>query len=347
MRPSIGVVIATPGRRSIFRTLQSIMYQGLQQGDDILVVGDGDHEPTRVLVKTLGHPFRYEATKVTRTWGHDQLNHGVKKVGGDVLIYQDDDDIFAPRAFDEIRRLAVHFPNVPILGRVKTPHWGILWQKAAPDALLDGHCLVVPNVKEKLGYFTREYTGDQAWIKTCLEKYEEVYWADRVWSLTRPTWLLYPHRALPGLIKNTEPYSENFWREIRDRLGPDLEGREFNGENDWAWYFFQPGLGSLAPVAAIKMYQDDKRMIAAMSFVPGAEPFLGELAEFAAWAAQGLDCWMFVREGDHEVIEVLTQKGYQSHGTRNGITEYIHDWPPKFFEKQEPKPLIVDPRAEG
>lgn len=349
-RPSIGVVIATPGRRSLFVTLRSIAYQELLPGDDILVVGDGYHQATADLVSAFGFPFRYMATEVTRTWGHDQLNAGVKLVKGDVLCYQDDDDIFAPRAFDEIRRLTMRFPDVPILGRVKTPNLGLLWQKAAPDATLDGHCLVVPNVKEKLGYFTREYAGDQAWIKTCLEPYESVYWADRVWSLTRPTWNLYPARLTAKLRERYQPETDAFFDDIRTRL-IDGEGRLFNGPDDWCWIFFDPDSGSEGrrrPVAMIKMFQDEERMKAAVSFLSGAEPYLEEIAEFLAWAGQGLPIWLYVHPGDYEVIEACELRRYEKHWSNETKAEYIHEWPPTFFEeRKEVKPLIIDPAKEG
>lgn len=345
-RPSIGCVISTPGRRSIFRTLHSISYQGLQEGDDIVIVADGHHEPTMHLVEAFGPPFRYEATKRTRTWGHDQLNHGVKLVGGDLLIYQDDDDIFAPRAFDEVRRLGERFPGVPFLGRVKTPFLGLLWQKAEPNALLDGHCLVVPNNKEKLGYFTREYAGDQAWIKSNLEQYEEVYWADRVWTLTRPSWRLFPFIATQSMLDG--PIGQNFTREIGERLDGLLE-RPLNGLNEWTWIFHPPhDVHSSDPVACIRMYQDDERMRAAISIVPGSEYYADELVEFLAWAAQGLPVWTYTLENDYELIESMIKKGYERHAKWQNRVEYIHEWPPTFFvEKQTENTQIIDPRSEN
>lgn len=345
-RPTIGVVIATPGRRSLFNTLRSIAYQGLEPGDDILVVGDGHHQPTADLVKAFGEPFRYVATRVTRTWGHDQQNYGLKMVKGDVLVLQDDDDIFAPRAFDEIRKLAARFPGQPFLGRVLTPNLGLLWDEASPKATLDGHCVVVPNNKEKLGFFTREYAGDQAWIKTSLEKYEEVYWADRVWTLTRPTWKLRAYRVTAKLLKqHWDPDGMNFAREIAERLG-DIEERPLLGEVDWTWMFFAPG--ELRPVACVRMYQEEERYVAAVSYQPGNEEHLVEIAEFIAWAGQGLAVWLYVKKDDHEVIEAVGKRQFELHWQSETKAELIHEWPPTYFKPPEkPKPLIVDPSKEG
>jgi hypothetical protein len=342
-RPTIGVVIATPGRKSLYDTLLSIAYQGLEVGDDILIVGDGHHQPTADLVKAFGEPFRYVATRATRTWGHDQQNHGLKLVKGDVLVLQDDDDIFAPRAFDEIRRLAARFPGQAFLGRVKTPFLGLLWDKASPEATLDGHCVVVPNDKEKLGYFTREYAGDQAWIKSSLEKYDEVYWADRVWSITRPTWKLRPFRLTASLAARwADPHVRNFGSEITERL--DVEGRLFQSNTDCSWLFFQNG--HQFPVAMVWMIQDEERWKAAVSFQPGCEHVLVEIAEFLAFAGQGLPVWLYVKKDDYEVIEAVTQRQFDLHWQNETKAEYIHEWPPRWFEekKEEPaKKLIVDP----
>lgn len=340
-KPSIGCVIATPGRKSLLRTLYSISYQGLEANDDILVVGDGHHGPIASLVAAFGHPFRYLATQRTATWGHDQANYGLKIVKGDVLVIQDDDDVFAPRAFDEIRKMAARFPNVPIIGRVKTPNLGILWEKPGAEATLDGHCLVVPNNKKKLGFFTREYNGDQAYMKTSLEKYEEVYWADRVWSITRPTWKLWPFRRTGVVQSRQSAYATFFLGEHCARL-TDIDC--VSSDHCWMWWFYPDSSGP--PIASVEMYQDDERMLTSISFITGNDTYLPEIAEFIAWAGQGLDVWVYVLEDDIEVIEALTSKGYKQHGRIGSRVEYIHDWPPRFFEKPQPKGLkIVDPRS--
>lgn len=308
--------------------------QGLIPGDDVLVVGDGFHGPTKELVEAFGAPFRYVATTPTRDWGHSQSNYGVKNVKGDMLIYQDDDDIFLPRAFDEIRKVATRFPNAPLIGRVKTPYRGILWKEANTDAVLDGHCLVVPNVKDKLGFFTSEYVGDQAWIKTCLEPYEEVYWIDRVWTLTRPAWTLYAFR---GLIGN-DPEKLMF-KLAWEAAVPGILNRPLNGGDDWTWTFCdkESSAGAYMPVATLHMYLDDERVIATISARPGTEKkHLQEVAEFAAWAAQGLDCWMRQQPDDQEIVEALTSRGFVPHGTN----EFISDWPPHFLVEKSGDKII-------
>ena len=331
--PTIGVVIATPGRASIYRTLRSIQYQGLMAGDDILVVGDGLHQPTKELVEAFGPPFRYVATRATRDWGHSQANYGLKNVRGDVVVIQDDDDIFLPRAFEEIRRLMAGNKGLPIVGRVKTPFLGVLWTKPG-DSVLDGHCIVVPNDKKKLGFFGPEYDGDQVWIKTSLQPYGEVNWADRVWTLTRPTWKLFPRRVSP--VKD-DPYWAAFSSEIEARA-PGAKEHEANGEHDWTWFFYTADRGPKHPVAALKLWEEENRSWASMAFVSGEGmvEVVEEVIEFASWAAQGQELWFGTRSSGEEdalLIATLRLKGYKDHMIGKVNSDFTLDWPPRWWEK--------------
>ncbi len=125
---TIGIMIATPGRKSLYRTLHSILYQNAPI-EDVLVVGDGFHEPTAELVESvaaMGLPCRYVATEKTRDWGHSQLNYALKHVRGTYISYQDDDDCYLPRALTEMAKLVSEFETPRVLiGRVKTPRFGL------------------------------------------------------------------------------------------------------------------------------------------------------------------------------------------------------------------------------
>lgn len=329
--PSIGVVIPTPGRASLYRTLRSIAYQGLQQGDDILIVGDGFHQATKDLVDAFGSPFRYVATRATHDWGHSQLSWGVKRVKGDVLIYQDDDDIFLPRAFEEIRRLMSEFPAKPLIGRVKTPYRGLLWAKPGLETLLDGHCIVVPNNKEKLGYFTADYLGDQCYISTCLDYYDGMNWADRVWTLTRPTWKMFPRRV-DRTSSLWTTYAEMLYYGMEERL-PDITTRPLNGPNDWFWLFFSQERENDRPLAAVKLYEDGRRVWATVAYIVTADMqgTIEEIVEFCAWAGQGQNIWFGALTDDEEIIEVLHKKGFEDHAIGSTLSDFVLEWPPKWF----------------
>ena len=105
---TLGIVISTPGRRTLSRTLASILYQKAGV-EDVLVVGDGFDLATRDLVEFYADepfrlPCRYVATAKTRDWGHSQVNYGLQHVRGDYVTNQDDDDIYLPRAIEEVVR---------------------------------------------------------------------------------------------------------------------------------------------------------------------------------------------------------------------------------------------------
>lgn len=314
---TIGIVIPTPGRRSLGRTLTSIAYQK-DYVEDVLVVGDGHSEATKELcewfAETANLPVRYQATVKTRDWGHSQVNYGLLHVKGDYVTYQDDDDIYLPRALDEMARLATELPTPrPIIGRVKTPELGILWQRPNATTVLDGHCLVAPNDKKRLGWMSFHHHGDQCLLHTTLRNYKEWAWADRVWTLTRPHWKL------------------QCWQQVN------------LGDHHWHWLFYANR--QTAPICSLALDKDpdSDRMFASLNFrgTDMTREELLEVAEFAVYACQGNDCWFrFENADDAMLVGVLREAKYAEHTT----TEYTHDWPPNFWP---PVPEFSDIYSES
>ncbi len=314
---TLGIFIATPGRRSLWRTLHSIAYQRAPV-EDVLVVGDGFHEPTAELVESaqavLGLPVRYIATRKTRDWGHTQQNYALQHVRGDYLIYQDDDDIFVPRALTEAARLAdgLETPH-PLIGRIKTPKLGPLWQVAKPeDACLDGHCLLVPNDKKRLGWFTSDYNGDQCYIHTTLRNYKEVGWTDRFWTLTRPHWTLWPVSCSQSL------FDENWACTLRRDDSSGIDGVMiacvyFRREPDCDRY--TAGIDTYTELT-LDEYQD--------------------IAEFLVYAAQSKDIWIRIKPQQETLFQALTARNYKEHYRTDKFIELTHDWPPDFWPPIEP-----------
>jgi len=303
-RPTLGVVIPTPGRRSLLRTLNSIKAQGLEPGDDILIVGDGFHKPTAAIVEMMGAPFRYVATAQTRDWGHSQNNWGIQNVKGDWVIMQDDDDIFLPRAFDTMREVIARGGPRVIIGRVMTPYRGILWSAPQVEPL-DGHCPLVPNDKKKLGHYGLEYAGDQVWIRTNLEAYDSYSWADRVWTLTRPVWQLWCFRV-----------SESLWH--------------FHRSSGIIW--------ETSPTFWLHLEQAEGHMRANYGVIPPeVAPTMSEaceLSEFAAYAGQGSDVWFECDDTfqGESLAQGLIATGFELHQNTPTFKDYTHAWPPRRFE---------------
>jgi len=310
MRPNIGVFIPTPGRVSLLRTLNSVLCQGLEGGDDILVVGDGYSQIAKDIVDLFGSPFRYVATRRTRDWGHSQVNYGLKHVRGDYIVGQDDDDIFLPRAFDEMRDIISKLESPrPIMGRVMSPFLGILWKEPAQPPF-DGHCPVIPNDKKKVGYFGLEYAGDQKWIECCFTNYDKCTWADRIWSLTRPEMKLWP-RPNPDTVNTMDTYTLNFHRDDN-------------------------GIWEEKPAIVLAMKREGEHWNARlyMLTVIATIDEIEEVVQWAAWAAQGSDVWVQVPHSQSMVVPALVRSGFQLHEQTQDMVEYTKDWPPHTFEPE-------------
>lgn len=321
---TLGIVISTPGRQSLARTLTSILYQR-ESVEDVLIVGDGFNEGIKALTEWyagLGLPCRYVATVKTRDWGHTQVNYGLRHVKGDFVTYQDDDDIYLPRALDEMARLVSDMPvPLPLIGRVKTPQLGLLWQRPNITSCLDGHCLVMPNVKRKLGWMHSVHHGDQCFLQTSLRNYKEWAWTDRIWTLTRPHWTL----------------------DVWDR---QLEAVHLDGTPLEYTYRFRRD-GDFVTTALLSIAQDPvyDRVIARLKYVRDGltEDEMVNIVEFAMYAAQGNDCWFrFDSKDDTRLIAALTKCNFKEHTP----TEYTHDWPPDFWAPVTPFEYVTGDSGE-
>lgn len=329
-QPNIGVFIPTAGRKTIVRTLHSILTQRLLKGDDIVVIGDGYNAWTDKVVSDLGPPFRYIAIPETKDWGHSQCNYGMQIVNGDVAVAQDDDDIFAPRAFEEIRQAAIEFPDTPIMARVKTPFLGVLW-KEANYGLIDGHCLIYPNNKEKLGSWTAAYDGDQHYMRTTVDHYEAVGWLDKVISITRPTWKLW---NVPVSRKSIETLRtiRNSCREFMTRHREEISWvqqllwwKNLDQKNNWYWLF----RNEIEDVGFVGLNRRDGKMYATYGLLPQwrGQGLGKELVEFSQWAAQG-ELTIEVLSSNTRALQLYRSSGLKPHWNRDGIQEMYSEWPP-------------------
>lgn len=339
-KPTIGVFIPTPGRKSLARTVWSIYTQRLIPGDQVVIVGDGYDKWTDDFVSRFGPPFEYLPTPQTRDWGHTQCNIGMRKLQTTVGVAQDDDDIFAPRAFEEIRRNAINFDDKPILARVKTPSFDVLWSTPI-DTLLDGHCLIYPN-NGKLGTWDSAYDGDQRYIRSTLEHYDTVVWLDKVISLTRPKWKLWNFPLHPEDTPSIY-HQLNQLREIRNSCREYMTGNqneiqwheqekwfsELDHENNWYW-LFKEAL-NLKPIGFVGLNRREGSMWATYGIVPEkrGQGWGRELVEFSCWAAQE-ELNIHVLVSNERAIKLYKKCGFREHWTRNGIIEMYSDWPPRF-----------------
>jgi len=204
----LSVVIPTPGRgRPLERTLRSIAHQRAA-GDEVLVshdTVDGADPAVRVLAER--YDCRYlEVNPGEHSWGHDQIEAGTLLARGDYIAFQDDDDCFTPDAFQAIReRISELAEPRPLMFKFMTPWRVVLWEETViAESRVGGHCLVLPNIPERIGRWTERYAGDFDFIRSTIDLWpngdDDVVWCDNLIAWTRPTpdeeaWLI-PGRAV-------------------------------------------------------------------------------------------------------------------------------------------------------
>lgn len=215
-QPTLTAIIPTLGRATLSRCLRSLVEQPLLPGDECIVVGDTTDGPlpeVEALVTQFGPQFRYVAAPgEAHDFGHTQINVGMQQARGDYLMFNDDDDVYAPGAFGRIRRVIRELPEPRPLLFQFIAHWGMTyWTESCrlTDGRLvprqdhiGGHCAVFPNIPERLGKWTPRYAGDYDFIHATLNlwpnRYADAIWIPEVIAIARPEVLEVTKRA--GLV---------------------------------------------------------------------------------------------------------------------------------------------------
>src|SRR5687767_666422 len=156
---TISIIIPTIGRPILAHLLDETIRQ-LEDGDEVLVIGDGPQPEARRIAAGRDARVRYHETEATRCWGHPQRNWAMDIASASHLVSFDDDDALVPGALDAIRAAATATPDRPLIFRMR--HEAVtLWMT---PRLLPGNVstqmFVVPNVKARLGRWGSRYQGD-------------------------------------------------------------------------------------------------------------------------------------------------------------------------------------------
>jgi glycosyltransferase involved in cell wall biosynthesis len=200
MTPTLSIVSPTQGRAMLERMLDSGVDQ-LRHGDEWLIVVDR-HDMSIADQRAIARrivPYVYQVRILSHDagrhdFGHSQINHGMAQASGDWLVHMDDDDVFTPGALAAIRAAIVALPApCPLLFRFVTPWGQTLWQPQDRDrgtvreGAIGGHCLVHPNVSQRIPTFTSRYEGDFDAIRQCIDLWDgRVEWVDAVIARCRP-----------------------------------------------------------------------------------------------------------------------------------------------------------------
>ena len=189
----LSIVVPTVSRPTLKRTLDSIapqLHEG-EEGDEVIVIGDGHQPDAKALVANYGPNFWYTHTAPTGHWGNEQRNKGMDIAIGTHICFMDDDDVYTPGALDAIREtIEEHGEDRPLMFKML---WYdgelVLWR--TPDVYVGNvgtPMFVVPNDPWALGRYTERYQGDYDWITSTLLKYKpgDLVWIDHVICHCRP-----------------------------------------------------------------------------------------------------------------------------------------------------------------
>jgi glycosyltransferase involved in cell wall biosynthesis len=130
----LSVIVPTLGRQTLPRTLDSIVWQ-LNPGDELLVVSDGwiSHVADQVShYQSHEHPYyvSYHRGPTTMNNGASQRDLGIERALGDVLLFMDDDDIYARGALESIRLRIKDSYGMPHIFQMRYGNQGgVLWRE--------------------------------------------------------------------------------------------------------------------------------------------------------------------------------------------------------------------------
>lgn len=190
---TLSVIVPTPDGGRLDRLAASLDGQ-LRDGDEVVVCLDTHSNKLWDLRTWIDQvpQWRFIAFDAGRhAWGHPQINHAMEHARGDYLVFQDDDDVFAADALVNIRRAVRHVdPPRPHIFKFRIARAGGLVLPQGRElglGKIGGHCLVTPNVPEKLGKWTDRYEGDWDFIEETLRLWEPVepVWRQEVITLAR------------------------------------------------------------------------------------------------------------------------------------------------------------------
>jgi glycosyltransferase involved in cell wall biosynthesis len=161
---SLSVIVASSGRPTLQRTLESIQRQ--MGSDDEILVSVNSNAP----------------------WGHAARNQLMKAARGDAIMFLDDDDVYLPGALTIVRRSVERSPYIMHMFKMLYSDGRELWRTTDVSCgNVSTQMVVCPNNQPMLGRFGEGvYEGDYHFIKSSMDRFGQMAWHDAVIALVRP-----------------------------------------------------------------------------------------------------------------------------------------------------------------
>lgn len=198
-RPSFSIIIPTPGRASLARTVGAVATQ-IEPGDEIIIIcNDMDR---------------------AGNWGR---NKGMEKATASHILFCDDDDVFLPGALETIRSWAAENPGRIGLFRRRfnarvAPQWNI--RELAPGNV-HSMCMCIPNVPGSLARWG--LSGKTVEESAALPVWSDVMLVEETARLQNTDWVF-----VDAVVGRERPET-NPLRRLRYWLAPRARLRELSG----------------------------------------------------------------------------------------------------------------------
>ncbi len=188
--PSLHVLIATIGRESLLRMLQSLQPQ-LETQDYLTIVFDArDDNNVYLVVEECLKEFRCSCTLFMEPVNRGFWGHGIRQahneLKGDFILHADDDDIYTKNALDIVRQHCTD-DNTLYIFKMQYANGQILWQTPVIAYSHIGTPMgAVPSRCNSQGGWAQAFGGDFNFyqsVESCVSKVEFV---DQVIYLVRP-----------------------------------------------------------------------------------------------------------------------------------------------------------------
>jgi len=171
--PTVSLIIPTTGRVSLKDALESLMGQPWCDGDQVIVVCDGDW---RVAVEWFaGRHVSFDwclsiLQGPHRDWGGAARTRGLKLARAGWLAFLDDDDWWVENSLLKIRDAIEAMPDHPHFFRMARPGYGdLVWRSSeAKRSNVSLQNFICPNWPKSLGKFTSRYEADWDFIESTL-----------------------------------------------------------------------------------------------------------------------------------------------------------------------------------